>query len=301
MKIIRSTVFILLILLSACSSLKYVSVPIDYNPKLAFKPDTTNILLISRLDFNKTKISSKRKLDVIKAGALASTKYAQKQLEALPHVRVVNLADSPDMKVSADSISALASKYHSDYVLALTYFSADISLDGVQSSTAYYNTNLEVDFTLFESNGIYSKKLTGLTTESQSSMPYMGLIASLVIHPTVGGNQQSIVTAAENATRTAIQDYLPYTITHSRPLYNDAALQPSVKEILAGRFDKAYELLKPFLDGKDSRLASKAAYNLAVIYEEQGDFDIAMDMAKLSIDKNQNGYAANLMQDLKAE
>lgn len=291
----------MLVLLSACSSVKYVSVPVDYNPKLAFKPDTTDILLINRFDFSKTKISSKRKLDVIKAGALASIKYAQKQFAALPHVHTINLADSLDMKVSADSISALAAKYHADYVLALTYFNADISLDGVQSSTAYYNTNLEVNYILFESNGIYSKKLTGLTTESQSSTPYLGLIASMFIHPTVGGNQGSIVTAAENATQTAIQDYLPSTITHSRPLYNDAPLQPAVKEILAGRFDKAYELLKPFLDGKDARLASKAAYNLAVVYEEQGDLDIAMDMAQLSIDKSQNGYAANLMQELKAE
>jgi tetratricopeptide (TPR) repeat protein len=129
----------------------------------------------------------------------------------------------------------------------------------------------------------------------------MGLIASLIIHPTVGGNQGSIVTAAENATQTAIQDYLPYTINHSRPLYNDAVLRPAVKEILAGRFDKAYELLKPIVDGKDARMASKAAYNLAVVYEAQGDFDVAIDMAQLSIDKNQNGYASNLMQDLKSE
>jgi hypothetical protein len=301
MKIIKSTVFILLILLSACSSSKYVSVPIDYNPKSVFKPDTTTILIVNRFDLNKAKSGSKRKQDVIRAGALASIQYAQKKLAALPHVYVINLTDSVDMKVSTDSIKTLAAKYHSDYVLALTYFAADISMNGVENSTAYYNTNLEVDYMLYEDNGLYSKKLTGLTTEAQSSQPYMGLIGSLIIHPTVGGNQGSIVTAAENATQIAIQDYLPYTITHSRPLYNDPELRASVREILDGRFDKAYELLKPILLGRDVKLASKAAYNLAVIYEAQGDFDLAMDMAQSSIDKNKNGYATNLMQDLKEE
>jgi hypothetical protein len=48
-------------------------------------------------------------------------------------------------------------------------------------------------------------------------------------------------------------------------------------------------------------MASKAAYNLAVVYEAQGDIDIAIDMAQLSLDKNKNRFATMLLTDLKGE
>ncbi len=301
MKLFKPACLIILIFLSACNSFKYLAVPVDYNPKFSFKPDTTTILLINQFDFSKLNANTKRRLDALKSGAFASIKSAQNQLSLLPHVHVINLADSVMLKINPDSIKYLASQYHSDYVLALSHFSADIVLSDVQSSVAYYNSVVAVSFELYESNGIYSKKLHGAANDPQSSGSYPGFIASLVIHPTVGGNKGAINSTAEHAAQNALQDYFPYTITHNRPLYNDDVLQPLVAQILAGNFDKAYTLSQPFLQDKDPKLASKAAYNLAVVYEAQGDIDIAVNMAQLSMDKNKNAFAATLLEDLKAE
>ncbi len=286
---------------SSCVQFKYLPVPVDYGAKFSFKPDTTTILLINQFDFNKLKINNKRKLDAIKSGAFTATKYAGNRLTQIPHVRVINLVDSATVSTTADSIKDLAAKYNSDYVLALTNFTADIVLSGTTSSVAYYNSDVLVNFTLFEGNGIYFRKLAGAVNEPQSQGIYLGLFASLVIHPTVGGNKGSINSSAEHATDIAVQDYFPYTLTHNRLLYNDDLLQPAVSEIFAGHYDKAYNLLLPLTQGADAKLASKAAYNLAVVYEAQGDIDIAMNMAQLSLDKNKNRFATMLLADLKAE
>ena len=66
-------------------------------------------------------------------------------------------------------------------------------------------------------------------------------------------------------------------------------------------FDKAYNLLQPLLQGAGAKLAGKAAYNLAVVYEAQDDIDIALQMTQLAIDKNNSRFARMLMEDLKTE
>ncbi|MDB5130480.1 MAG: hypothetical protein JWR02_229, partial [Mucilaginibacter sp.] len=155
-------------------------------------------------------------------------KYAGNSFGKLPHVKVINLADSASLAANTDSIRLLSLKYHSDYILALTDFSADIGLTEIQSETAYYNSKIGVKFVLFQGNGVYSKQLNGTSNDPQSQGVYLGLVASLFIHPTVGGNKQSINSASEHAAQNAVQDYLPYTISHNRALYNDSYLQPMV-------------------------------------------------------------------------
>jgi len=299
-KLLQFTGLIFILFLGACDIPQYVTVPVNYNPKLPFRPDTTTILIINRFDFSQTKISAGKKLDVIKAGALTSVMYAETQMQQLPHVRVINLVDSA-LNITTDSIKFLASKYHSDYVLSLESYSAYIVLAGVENSTSYYNTNIEVNYTLFEGNGVYYKKLKGTAVDHQSSAPYFGLIASLVIHPTVRGNKSAINMSTQNATFNALQDYLPNSISHQRPLYNDPTFQPAVKEILAGNFDKADSLLTPYLKDISLRVVSKAAYNLSVVYEAEGDINAAINMAHMSYDKFPNDYATNILNDLMTE
>jgi hypothetical protein len=304
MKLPKPIFVILLILLYGCGvttnfSPQYLTFPLVYSAKFSFKPDTTTILLINR--YSPDKKITLRKLKVLKEGAFTAIKYAKTGLSDLPHVKVINLVDAVSLNVNTDSISSLATKYHSDYVLALTDYGADIFLDGVESGSAYYNSEVNVKFTLFEGNGIYKKKLEGATNIAQSIQPYLGLIPSLIIHPTIAGNKDSINSASKNAALVALQDYLPHTVTLKRPLYNHVLLKPALNEILAGNFDKADSLAQPFLHDKNPVIACKAAYNLAVVYEAEGDINGAIGMAQFSLEKYKNGYASALLNDLKKE
>ena len=289
-----------MLFLCACDPMKYLTVPVNFNPRLAFKPDSTTILIVNQADLNARGYTG-RKLKSLTAGAFTAAKYAATQLGSLPHVKVINLVDSASFTANTDSINTLAAKYHSDYILTLNNFTADISLTALDNASAYYGSSVEVDFTLYMGNGGLSKKLKGISNTPQPQSLYLGFMASLVIRPTVGNSKGSIVSAAQDATQIALQDYLPYTQTYVRPVYYDKPLQPAVEQIFTSHFDKAYTLLEPFLKNADPVLASKAAYNLAVVYEAQGDIDIAIGMAQQSLDKNKNDFAASLLSQLKQE
>jgi hypothetical protein len=62
-------------------------------------------------------------------------------------------------------------------------------------------------------------------------------------------------------------------------------------EIEGGRFTNAEALLRPMINDDNVELASKAAYNLSVVYEAQGNNTAAKDMAELSLKKKYNKYA----------
>lgn len=301
MKLLSPLLVVSLLFLISCKTPLYVSVPVKYTPRYYFNKDTTTIALVNQFDANALKIGNKKKLGAIKAGAYTALKSAGMQLEQLQHVKTINLADSADFKPNTDSVRLIAKKYKADYVLVLKNFSAGIGISDISNSTTYYDTNVSVNFLLYESNGVYYKKLNGAANDPKSDEPYNGLLAAIIFQPTVGRNKAAINGATEHAVQNALQDYFPYTITNNRPLYNDDFLIPAAKEILAQNFDKADSLLQPFLQDKDKRRASKAAYNLAVVYEAEGDIDAAMDLAQQSSDLYSNQFATAILYDLKQE
>ena len=289
MKLFKLICILFIAGLTSCNVIQYATVPVDYAPKQIFNPDTTHILLVNKVAFDSTKIS-KRKIMALKAAAYAAVAGAEKELKLLPGVKVTSLIDSLHFTPNGDSVKFLAKTYKANYVLTFDDFNAGIVLDNVQydgnAQIAYYNTKAKVDFTLYENNGIYFKKLKGVAEEPQDN----------------GNRGFSVNGAAREAALDALKDYLPYTITNYRPLYNGTdALESSVQQILKGKFDIAYKILNPLIDGKDLKLASQAAYNLAVVYESQGDIDEALDLAKLSNQKQQNNYATVLIAELIKE
>jgi hypothetical protein len=301
MKLIKSACFIALLFLSACSVPQYVQVPVDYTAKQYLRRDSSTIVLINQFAVDPAKIPNKKTFGVVKAGAYAAIDYAGFELSQLKHVKIINLVDSTTLAVNTDSIKLIAQKYNANYVLALKGFAANINLAEFGQYTNYYNTNTSVNFMLYESNGLYFRKLNGTAIDQQSEQPNFGLLATLIVHPTVKGNKQSIKSAAEHATEDALKDYFPYSITHTRPLYNDDYLQPANRQILIGKLDRADTLLQRFLEDKNIDVACKAAYNLAVVYEYEGDIAGALDMATQSNEKRKNQFAEMLIADLKQE
>nr|WP_255486722.1 DUF6340 family protein [Mucilaginibacter sp. SP1R1] len=224
----------------------------------------------------------------------------------LKGVRLINLADSVPFTVNTDSIKQLAANHKAGYVLTLDNFTADIVLNGIDGTgadrLAYYNTKATVQFTLYEANGLYFKKLKGEADDPQSESTYQGFFAELIVHPTIKRNGAAISYSARNAALNALKDYLPFSITNNRPLYNQGdELHAAVLQIQAGRFDMAFKVLNPLVDSADVQLASRAAYNLAVIYEAQGDMEEALELAKQSDQKQQNVFAATLIAELNKE
>lgn len=301
MKLLRTFIPVLLLLLAGCNVTRYVSVPVNYNAKNAFRTDTNTIVIINQFDFSKLNLKSKQKLNVIKGSAFAAVKYAENTLDQLPHVKVLNMVDSANFIVNPDSVKLLALKYRADYVLVLKDFSAGLEFSGSDYTYDNYNTNVSVTFLLYESNGIYFKKLTGTAADPSAQVPNASLLVSVLFAPTVKGRRNELYESARHAAQVALQDYFPYTLTYSRPLYSDNYLLPANNEILAGKPDKAEALLKPLSQSSDAQTAAKAMYTLSVVYEMEGDIDGARYMAQESVTKFYNYYAVTISADLKNE
>jgi len=283
--------------LAACSVPQYVNVPVDYAPKLNFNRAKTTIVVINHYMPDSTRNRNKRVLTTFKAAAYTAINNAAVQLHALPGVKVVQLVDSVNFTANTDSVKFLAKKYNASYVLAFEDFKGETKLqqdyyNGVPS--VYRVSVVKTSFTLYEANGIYFKKLNG-EAEINDNNPY-GNASSLLAH---GG---PLFDAIRNSALDALKDYLPYTDYHDRPLYtNGDQLSNSVELIKAGKFDQAFKVLNPLIDGPDLKLASRAAYNLAVVYEAQGDIEAALEVAKTSNQKQPNDFAKAIIVDLMKE
>jgi len=301
MKLLSPVLFIALFFLASCETAVYVSVPVEYSPRTYFPKDSITVVVINQFDVNKSNVNNKKKRAAIWAGAYTAIKTAKGQLEQLKQIKVINLVDSGDMKVNADSVKLIARQYKAKYVLALKNFTAGIDMDEPGSSPTFYTTNVSVNFLLYQSNGIYYKKLSGAANDPKPDKLSESLLASISVQPSLGANKTAITATAAHAAQNALGEYFPYKIVHNRPLYTDKFLMPAVKEIQAQNFEKADTLLRPFLKDKVKEHISKAAYNLAVAYEARGYIEDAIDMARLSSNTNYNEYATAILYDLKQE
>ena len=301
MKLPKLTFLIVVVLLSACHTIQYTNVTVEYTPKAYLGKDSTTILLINQVDTNLWNLSNQKKRDVLKTAAISAINYCDGALRSLPHIRVINIVDSIHFKLNSDSIKILAANYHANLVLALVKFSANINLDGIDDGTSYYSTNVVTNFLLYQPDGIYFKKLNDTVNEANAEIPYTNILASLIVHPTIKGSKNNFIIAAQHAAHMALQDYLPASFTNQRPLYTDEFLKPAVDEILSGHISRADSLLTPLIKDKNPQIAGKSAYNLSVVYESEGDIESAIDMAKKSQTLYQNNYATNILRDLVNE
>ncbi|WP_290308139.1 DUF6340 family protein [Mucilaginibacter flavus] len=294
-----------IVCLASCNVVQYVTVPVNYGPKTGFSLDTSTVVIVSRFNPDtSSKVKDPRRISVLKKMGVTALSTAANQLKYLPKVGIINLVDSVTFIPNADSVKVLAKKYKANYVLELNDVSAGVYTETSYNqgmAYTYYATKVKTRFSLHESNGVYSKKLSGMA-EVQQDEGYGGGFSSMFYRPTYRSTIPALNRAIADATLDAFKDYLPYSITNDRPLYGGGdMLESSVNHIKAGKFDLAYNILNPLIDGPDKKLASKAAYNLAVVYEAQGDIEEALKTAKLSNDKNRNDFANALIVDLMKE
>jgi tetratricopeptide (TPR) repeat protein len=280
-------------------------VPVNYGPKTGFSLDTSTVVVVNKFNADtSSKVKDPRRITVLKKMGVTALATAANQLKFLPKVGIINLVDSVTYLPNDDSVKFLAKKYKANYVLVLNDVSAGVYTETSYNqgmAYTYYTTKVKTRFALYESNGIYSKKLSGMADVPQDEV-YNGGFSSLFYRPTYRSSIPALSRATEDATLDAFKDYLPYSITNDRPLYGgDDMLESSVTHIRAGKFDLAFNILNPLIDGADKKLASKAAYNLAVVYEAQGDIEEALKTAKISNDKNRNDFANALIVDLMKE
>jgi tetratricopeptide (TPR) repeat protein len=294
---------LLVVLLASCSLTQYVNVPVNYGPKTGFRRDTTTIVVINRVNPDTLKARNKGQLGVYTSGAYSAIKTAADQLKFLPGVNTINIVDSMNFLPNPDSVKFIAKKYKATYVLVLNNYGIGIYrerefIDG--QVVNYLTTKIRLRFLLYEPNGLFSKRLNGIADMPQDEQYASSF--SFMYRQSLSQANMMINEGSRNAALDALKDYLPYSISNDRPLYGgQTTLDASIVQIKRGNFDAAFKLLNPLIDGTDAKLASKAAYNLAVVYEAQSDIDEALATVKISNQKYRNDYAMQLLAALMKE
>ncbi|MBW4888840.1 hypothetical protein KXQ82_03910 [Mucilaginibacter sp. HMF5004] len=301
--------FIFMVVTVSCSVDSYLSTTKNHDPEINFKDEPTKILVVNTFDFGRLGLNNQKKLDVMKNGAYTSINYAGTRLKILKGITVISLADSNHMVISIDSLSKLITKYHADYVLALDEFYAGFDADNIQDhqdgadkkktyKTADYSMKVTANYKLYDKSGNVYKLLKGRASDFKTTQEIPGAFWASLFGPGVKNNGANVDQSAIHATDDALRPFFGYVTTKSRPLYSNDELSEAVGEITSGNFSKADSLLKPLIYGADQKLAAKAAYNLAVVYEAQGNIKAAMDMVQLSIGKDDNSKANTLLSEL---
>jgi len=295
------TALMVLLVLTGCVSTKnVVAVHLNYEPRLAFKPDSTTILLINRVDFQNDGTHNRKTIAALQDGGYTSLKHIATSLKKLKHVKVIMKADSSTMKPVTDSVNMLARANYADYILALDEFTAAINMDDYTEKTAYYGTTLSLSYTLYEANGLYYKKLPATVNEALSESTG-DFVISLIFTPSIKNNHASVNNAAQRATQQALQDYLPSELVRNRELLDGEGMNEAIAAIKANQLAKADSLLKPLIDHVNADIAYKSAYNKAIVYEMDGNIADAMQLAGLSLQKKKNRAAQDLLNDLNGE
>jgi len=295
--------------IASCGVENYVTIADNHAATIVFDKDSTKILVVNTFNFDRLNLKSAKKLDVVKGGAYASINYAASRLKQLKGVSIIYIPDSNHTATSVDSLSMLAARYHADYILALNNFQAYFDADNIQShdsntgkkdayKTADFSIKLTANYILYDKNASVYKQLNGFVSDFQSTEEVPNALLAGLVGPGIKGNSQVVNQSAIHATDVALQGFFAYTSTRSRSLYNNDDLHAAVEEITANNFDKADSLLRPFLANEDTGLAAKAAYDLAVVYEAKGNFKVAVEMAQLSVEKENNSKARILLGDL---
>ncbi|RKR80246.1 hypothetical protein BDD43_0342 [Mucilaginibacter gracilis] len=286
---------LIIVFLSSCSTPSYVDLYITHLPKFTFKNSPAKVLVINLYDASQTGIKNTKKLNVLRNAAYASLNCVVDRLKQFSQVEIINLTEPNN--ITADSIPMLLNKHHAQYILALNYLTANFELDKIDDygkdklKNAQYNINTAVDYTFFNNEGGVISKLSGSSSHHEADMLVTNTFAAVAFGPSIKNNSIAVDNSAIDATGNMLQYFSQYTSIIQRPLYKNDELENAVLAIQARYFERADSILKPMINDKNTRLASKAAYNLSVVYEAMGNTAAARDMATLSLNRNDNWYA----------
>lgn len=182
-------------------------------------------------------------------------------------------------------------------MLVLKSYYADIVLD--ETTNNDYKTYALANFLLYENNGLYYKKLNGRGSDPLTKLQYMKT-QSAGPYDQAGQAPAPINHSAAHAAQDALKEYFSYTLTHSRPMYDDDFLLPAIRQLQTSNYNMADSLLRPLLADGNRVRAGKAYYALAVVNEAKGNFAAAIDFARLALKMDpENEYATGILGDLQ--
>lgn len=205
-----------------------------------------------------------------------------------------------DDKLSQEQLQEIGLRHPHHLLLTLNHFEVFMELSqgglegeyGVFPQIPYIRLFTQARWLLYDENG---KVLDDIALEAndvmQSGMSFLGAV------PSIDKAAPSIYDLAWYAGYDYWARLYPQPDSYQRPYYNNKKLREAATSMVDEDWETAITLLEPIARSKE-RVAAKAAYNLAVVYEAMSKFDEAKYWARRAAEKN-NSNALMLLHALE--
>ncbi|RNI28105.1 hypothetical protein EFA69_18685 [Rufibacter immobilis] len=283
----RLVIACLCLFLSSCTSVLYLD---REEPAIVQIPDEiARILLVQRYDASLLPYKKERKVEVFRDGAINAMEAVRHEL-ALDTTFQVVLADTSlflqkpvaDRLITKAKAQQLCREYNASLLLVLDTLDAYMDQASVTrekdeqgnvSKIADYFLVVSTKWRLYTQEGELLDEATLTHSEPYGSR---GVISGLLaIGPAMANAGEAVNRNAAITGKMYADRFYPTKFTITKEYFHQKELAQAAEYIRLYEWEKASELLVPLAKGKSTSLAGKAAYNLAVIHEVQGNLEEA--------------------------
>ena len=265
--------------LSSCTS--FVPVRKTLPPELVLENNSGDFLFVNRFDHSGLEYNNENKIEVfemgqksfiqgLKAGFDSSRLY---HLTLSDTLIAAHSAHEPANNLPHEIIFDLCESYNQNYVMTLDnynlYFDQDVEVveeeDGSKTRTAYYDLVVNTYITIYSRDGeIVDKIKDEQRIQHDKRSVISGLLAA---GPSMGKADKNAVLISDDLGRKFIQKFYPLNISEERIFYTTKEFSKAYNNYLVSNWEAVESELHLYKDHPDKKISGRAAYNLAVLYE----------------------------------
>lgn len=264
-----------------------VQFPVTEAPEILLPSGPHDIMLLSRYDTSLIDFTNKKVIAVYRNSYRSFIEGLQEGFADIDYLSL-SLADTiiqgkwytPESAQFPDSvmIPTLLTRFPAAYLLTLDAMELDKDQemevtendDGSKDRRAHYDLIVSIALAMYDRQGHVVDKV--LMTDQEFINDRSVISGLLAVGPNIGNYSEVALPVAhdlgyEFASMFVQQETMAMRMFHSGKVFKQAATQAR-----NGNWHQAGELLLPFTENSDTKIAKQAAHNMAIISEAQGNF-----------------------------
>ena len=273
---------LLTVFISSCAS--YVPVQKTLAPEIILPEETADFLFVNRFKPEDLEYNNENKVEVFEIGLDHYIKGLKSSFDTCRHLSLIlsdtiipsHSAHEAAYNLSVRVVNVLANTYEFDYIFSLDnyrlYFDQEVEVqendEGYKSKTAYYDLVLNTYITIYASDG---KVIDKLKEERRIFHDQRGVLSGLLaVGPSMGKADENVIKISDELGRLFITKFYPTSISEKRLFYGKKEFAPAYKAFRTRNWEIVERELFQLAKHPDNKIQGRAAYNLAVFYENRG-------------------------------
>ncbi|ELR71471.1 hypothetical protein C900_02534 [Fulvivirga imtechensis AK7] len=271
--------------MASCST--FVPVSKTLPPEIRLPDNKGDFLFISRFNADSLPFNNDNKVEVFKLGHNAFLQGLSAGFDTSRYFHLT-LADTiigntapvePANDLSATRAEQLCTIHNKGYLLTLDaynlYFDQEVDVvkleDGTKERTAYYDLVVETYIGMYNRYGqVLDRYRDELRIQHDKRSVISGLLA---VGPSMGKADKNAKLISDELGRKFIHKFYPVSVVEQREFYHTKGFSRAYKAYQMGHWAEVENELLPLTRSEESKIAGRAAYNMAVLCENLNRLD----------------------------